>query len=70
MSILKLLLLAAFVSFSLAACDSDDGDAQSAGAAMDKAGDKIGEAAADAGNAIEEAREELEEGLDSDTSGR
>lgn len=75
MKILKLLALTMIAAFAIAACDSDDGMAEKAGAAMDdvgdkmgdamdNAGDKMGEVAGDVGNAIEDACEDVKKGVD------
>jgi predicted small secreted protein len=66
MNVAKLLLLTMVASFAIAGCDTNDGEAEDAGEAIDDAGDKIGDAATDAGNAIEDACEDVKEGANAD----
>ena len=66
MNIARLLLLMMVASFAIVGCDTNDGEAENLGEAIDDAGDKIDDAANDAGNAIEDACEDVKEGVNAD----
>ncbi|WP_405240626.1 hypothetical protein [Lentisalinibacter orientalis] len=66
MNIAKLLLLLTVASFTVTACDSNDGAAENAGEAIDKTGQKIKDVAKDTGNAIEDACEDIKDSVNAD----
>ena len=64
MNILKILLLATAASFTVAACDVNEGIVENSGEAMDSAGYKIWDVATDVGNAVDDACEDVKKSAD------